>query len=154
MANKLNLMVSVSLPKRAGVYTQRGGGLSTQVAEVTVDIGPAVIDAVLYGRLTTSNGRPAVTYDLAAGKGVRFDPAVVGEVNAAVEAAAKSNPHWSMMERKAFDRLMSGQTVEKSKIGLADFTINEPKLVTPEPTPTAAFTSEPHGKASKATASK
>lgn len=130
--NSTNYAVSVALPKKAGVYEGRGGSLSTQIADVTIDTGIVTVDAVLYGRLSTQDGRPVMDHDLAVTRGVRFEPTAMVEINAAVEAAAKVNPFWAQMERKAYARLMSGQTQSKQKIGLAAFSEpDKPKLTTP-----------------------
>lgn len=128
-----SVAVSVALPKKAGVYAGRGGSTSTQIADVTIDTGVVTVDAVLYGRLSTSNGKPVMDHDLAIVRGVRFEPLALMEINEAVEKAAKSNPFWNQMERKAFARLMSGATVEKTKIGLQAFEVTEPALVKAKP---------------------
>jgi len=122
-------IVSVALPKKAGVYAARfGGGISTQVADVTIDAGDLMLDAVIYGRLASKNGQPAMDLDLTPARGVRISPEALPAVNAAVETAAKTSPFWEQMKAKAFTRLLSGATETKVK-AFPDAFVPESQLV-------------------------
>lgn len=138
MDSKAELVTAtVGLAKRQAVYEGRGGSRSTLAAEGTIEVdGFGIADIAVWGRLSTSDGKPAVSFDVSIPKGLRFSDRIHAAMLTAVNSALAGWPHWSRQKQSAFERLTTVQTktaavaAAKQSQGLGDY-VPAPKLVAP-----------------------